>query len=236
LVVDLDAVGVEMTEVTHRTGLWAARQYHLCCDQVMVFHLYQCADEPLSAQDPIVLLRWAVRARLAVVEHAHPQAVSERTGERRRMMANLLRMGLVIVVLALALATCLGQTGPLSEQQVLDAAWEALEPNTSSHNQANWEVAEVRQVIGREVAEQFEGRPAPGCPGPTPPANGTISHSGTYWYVQVKRRPATPLPQTGTISPTAPPAVPEPFMYQAMFLMDPADGQVVARRLYCVIY
>jgi hypothetical protein len=173
-------------------------------------------------------------------------------------MANVLRMGLVIVVLALELAACSGPTEPLSKQvldadsealepntsshdranweQVLDAAWEALEPNTSSHDRANWEVAEVRHVVGREVAEQFEGRPAPGCPGPTPPANGAISPSGAYWYVHLKRRPATPVPQTGTIPPTAPPVVPEPFMYQAMFLIDPADGQVVARKLYCVIY
>jgi hypothetical protein len=40
----------------------------------------------------------------------------------------------------------------------------------------------------------------------------------------------------GHISPTAPLVVPEPFMYQAMFLMDAADDQVVARKLYCVIY
>ncbi len=163
-------------------------------------------------------------------------------------MANVLRMGLVIVVLALALAACSGQTEPLSEQvtvpslvkdgeqQVLDTAWEALEPNTSSHNRANWEVAEVRHMVGREVVEQFEGKPPSGCPGPTPPANGTISPSGAYWYVHLKRRPATPWPREGTISPTAPPAVPEPFMYQAMFLIDPAGGQVVARKLYCVIY
>ena len=95
-------------------------------------------------------------------------------------MANVLRVGLGTVVLALALATCLGQTSPLSEQQVWDAVWEALEPNTSSHSRANWEVAEVRQVVGREVAEQFEGKPAPGCPGPTPPTNGAISPSSTY--------------------------------------------------------
>jgi hypothetical protein len=157
-------------------------------------------------------------------------------GERRLMMANVLRMGLVIVVLALALAACSGQTEPLSEQQVRDAAWEALEPNTSSHNRANWEVAEVRHMVGREVVEQFEGKPPSGCPGPTPLANGTISPSGAYWYVHLKRRPATPWPREGTISPTAPPAVPEPFMYQAMFLIDPAGGQVVARKLYCVIY
>jgi hypothetical protein len=40
---------------------------------------------------------------------------------------------------------------------------------------------------------------------------------------------------TGTISPTALPVVPEPFMYQAMFLIDVVGGQVVARKLYWAI-
>jgi alkylation response protein AidB-like acyl-CoA dehydrogenase len=148
LMVDADAAGVEMTEVTHRTGLRAARQYHLRCTQVDISHeqvlyigeaawrslgqvvacdwlgqaaialgvarrslrdsraytaqryqggqmieehasiqllqgtaeydvalmaaiLYQHADEPLSSQGLSALLRWAVQAKLAVVEHAH---------------------------------------------------------------------------------------------------------------------------------------------------------------------
>jgi alkylation response protein AidB-like acyl-CoA dehydrogenase len=32
--------------------------------------LYRHADEPLSSQDTSTLLRWALQARLAVVEHA----------------------------------------------------------------------------------------------------------------------------------------------------------------------
>ncbi len=74
-------------------------------------------------------------------------------------MANVLRMGLVIVVLALALAACSGPTEPLSEQQVLDAAWEALEPNTSSHNRTNWEVAEVRQWSGGRSPTSLKASP-----------------------------------------------------------------------------
>ncbi len=151
-------------------------------------------------------------------------------------MANVLRIELVIVVLAMALASCSGKAGFLDEQQVLDTAWEALEPNTASHNRANWEVTEVRRVVGREVAEQFEGQPAPGCAGPTPMANQAIRPSADFWYVTFKPRPATPLPQKGLVPPTAPPPVPEPFMYQALFLVDPTDGQVVARKLSCVIY
>jgi alkylation response protein AidB-like acyl-CoA dehydrogenase len=148
VLVKSSATGVELTEVTHRTGLRAAKQYHLSCNHVVVspdqvvrtgeaaHHslqqvvacdwlgqaaialgaarralrgsrayaaqryqggqliqehasiqllqgtaeydtalmeaiLYQHADEPLASLDPIVLLRWAINARLAVVEHAH---------------------------------------------------------------------------------------------------------------------------------------------------------------------
>jgi alkylation response protein AidB-like acyl-CoA dehydrogenase len=148
LVVDVGAAGLELIKVTQRTGLRAARQYHLHCDQVSISReavlyvekaarralarvlacdwlgqaaialgvarrslrdsraytaeryqggrmiqehasiqllqgsaeydvalldaiLHQHADQPLSAMDPDVLLRWAVQARLAVVEHAH---------------------------------------------------------------------------------------------------------------------------------------------------------------------
>ena len=148
LVLAADAPGATLAEVTHRTGLRAARQYHLRCDRVaispdQVLHrgeaarrllqqvlacdwlgqaaialgvarrslrdsraytaqryqggriieehasiqllqgtaeydvallaaiLYQHADEPLSSQEPTALLRWAIGAKLAVVEHAH---------------------------------------------------------------------------------------------------------------------------------------------------------------------
>jgi hypothetical protein len=131
---------------------------------------------------------------------------------------------------------------PLDDQHLFDIAWQALEPNTSSHDRANWEEGEVRRVAGRDVADEFDvaddtdgARPGYGCPGPAPPPNGKIEPSGTYWYAQLKRRPATPPPDVPTLSPTAPPLVPEPFIYQAFFLID-RSGQVVARKLYCVIY
>lgn len=124
-----------------------------------------------------------------------------------------------------------------SEQQIVDIAWDALAPNTSSHSLSNWEVVEVRRVTGQEVAAQFEGKPAPGCwQGPTPPANRKINLSGTYWFVEMKPQPATPLPREGTISPTAPPAIPEPFLRQALFLINVDGHQITARRLFCVIY
>jgi hypothetical protein len=148
----------------------------------------------------------------------------------KRMIKALAWMAMVLV---LALAACGGQA--LGRQQAQDAGWRALEPNTSSHDRANWQVVEVRQVRGQEVAYEFAGEPVSGCwSGPTPVPNGEIQPGDDYWYVAMSPRAATPLPAP-TLSPTAPPFVPEPFMYKALFLLD-GDGQVVARKLYCVIY
>ncbi len=149
------------------------------------------------------------------------------------------RSFLLFVCLTLVLAACSAQTAPLDEQQVVDIVWRALEPNTSSHNQAAWEIVGVQTVTGREARDLFEGEPVPGrcAPGPTPPDNGEIALGDSYWHVQMKPRLATPRPQpTEQFSPTAPPSVPEPFVYQAHFLVDASTGQVVARKLYCVIY
>jgi hypothetical protein len=146
-------------------------------------------------------------------------------------------LALVLVACQLLVPPTPAPEGSIGEQQALDAAWNALEPNTSSHDRANWEVVEVRQVTGQEVVQEFAGEPAPGCwKGPTPPANETIDPSGTYWYVEMKPRPATPIPQKRTVSPTEPPFIPEPFTRGAQFLIDVANGQVVARKLHCVIY
>jgi hypothetical protein len=149
------------------------------------------------------------------------------------------RSFLSFVCLTLVFTACSAQVAPLSEQRVVDIVWRALEPNTSSHNQAAWEIVGVQTVTGREIQDLFEGEPVPGgcAPGPAPPENGTIALGGSYWHVQMRPRSATPRPQsTEQFSPTAPPSVPEPFVYQAHFLVDAGTGQVVARKLYCVIY
>lgn len=136
----------------------------------------------------------------------------------------------------LAMAGCWGQTEPAAgEAQAVDAAWAALEPHTRSHDRANWQVVELRQVTGQEVAGQFAGEPPP-CVYPTPPANQAIDPASSYWYVEWRPRPATPRPQPGTPSPTAPPLVPEPVIPRARFLVDSGSGRVVARSLDCVIY
>jgi hypothetical protein len=155
-------------------------------------------------------------------------------------MTRRLASGLLFFQLAfctVALVACAHPTVSLAtEQQARDAAWAALDPNTTSHNRANWEFTEVKQVSGAEVAGQFNNNPAPGCwAGPTPPANATIAASAPYWFVRAERRAMTAVPQRRTVSPTEPPAIPDAFMYKALFLVD-SNGKVVARQLYCVIY
>ena len=154
-------------------------------------------------------------------------------------MQLLSRYFIPLACLTLALTACSAKVVPLSEQEVVDIVWHALEPNTTSHNQAAWEIVGVQGVTGREVQDLFEGEPVPGrcVPGPVPPDNATVALDGSYWYVQMRPRSATPRPQpTEQFSPTAPPSVPEPFVSQAHFLVDASTGQIVARKIYCVIY
>jgi hypothetical protein len=126
----------------------------------------------------------------------------------------------------------------VDESELIDIVWETLEPNTSSHDLANWDAVDIREVKGNEVVEQFEDDPAPGCwQGPLPPENGTIDPSQTYWYVHMQPRPATPIPpKEGEYSPTAPPLSPEPHTRGATFLLDMDSLEIVARKLICVIY
>lgn len=126
----------------------------------------------------------------------------------------------------------------VDDSELIDIVWEALEPNTSSQDLANWNAVDIREVKGSEVIEQFEGEPAPGCwKGPPPPENGTIDPEKTYWYVHMLPKPATPIPPgEGEYSPTAPPKVPEPFIHSSAFLLDIDSFEIVARKLSCVIY
>ena len=124
-----------------------------------------------------------------------------------------------------------------SQSQIYNIVWEVLEPNTSSHKRSNWQVAEAQLVSGESVTERFEGEPAPGCwSGPEPVENKDVILTKDYWYILMVPKPATPEPFYGTPSPTAPPLIPEPFLREAHFLVDPDTGDVVARKLICVIY
>ena len=173
---------------------------------------------------------------------AMPMSTWGHNEEVRMVITTQQSKGLVqkLVLPALALIFVLAACGSgtsmpaLDRDRVGDIAWEALEPNTISHDRANWAVVEVRTAPGRSVAEEFEGRGFDGsCWGPAPPPNGKIKPAETYWYVKMKPHPATP--NRPTVSPTAPPSVPEPFMAWAIFLIDD-NGQVVARMLACVVY
>ncbi len=145
-----------------------------------------------------------------------------------------MRSGTIIDVFTIGLIACKGYK--LSGSQVRDLAWQSLKPHTSPHNLDNWVYIEVKQVTGREVADKFRGDPAPGCwQGPLVDQNEKINPHDMYWYVHLKPREVTPLP-TPTAFPAASPYTPEPFISQAFFLLDPANGRVGARKISCVIY
>jgi hypothetical protein len=150
----------------------------------------------------------------------------------------MIQFRILTACLTMALTACSVTAPALTETQVAALAWQALDARTSSHSLSNWEVLELRRVTGQEITATFEGKPDAGCGlGAPAPANGAIASQDTYWYIHLAPRPATPLPQVATpLSPTAPPSVPEPFMYQAHFLINLKTGEVVARKLYCVIY
>lgn len=139
----------------------------------------------------------------------------------------------VAMTLVLGVAGCGIFSVAPGEPEIRKLAWQSLEPNTHSHNEANWEFIEVKLVIGSEVTDLFEDRHA-ACPGPAFEPNKQINPSASYWYVHMAPIKATPLP--GQISPTTPPNIPEPYIVRALFLLDDDNGRVIARALDCVIY
>lgn len=114
-------------------------------------------------------------------------------------------------------------------------AWEVLEPISRSKDRANWLVLQSEQVQGRDVEDEIPDQAQFGCFHEVEP-NPPIVGSKIYWYVVFKPAPATPMPLGRTPSPTEPPAIPEPFIQEARFLVDPESAQVVAQAVYCVIY
>jgi len=149
-------------------------------------------------------------------------------------MIRVIRSGCIVACLVVGLFAC-GRV-ELSENQIRDLAWQYLEPSTSSHTRSHWKYVEVKKVMGSEVAAKFKKEHVSWCGQDIPvEKNRSIKPSGSYWYIHLKPKEATPLP-TPTISPTAPPYIPEPFISQALFLLDPADGRIVACKLTCVIY
>lgn len=134
------------------------------------------------------------------------------------------RTVVLILTLTLLLAACGGAT---DRTRAVEVAWAALEPNSASHDRANWTVVQARQTLGWTVAKEFEQWVFFGnCGGPEPPRNHPVDPWATYWYVRMEPLPATP---TG-VSPR-----PEPAIARASFLIDDG-GQVIARALICIWY
>ena len=69
---------------------------------------------------------------------------------------SLSRFIIAVVGLTLALTACSTKTAVLGKQQVVDIVWRALEPNTSSHTQAAWEVVRVQSVTGQDIQDLFK--------------------------------------------------------------------------------
>lgn len=138
------------------------------------------------------------------------------------------------------LAGCAAMGGgapPMGSDRAVGIAWQALDPYSASHQLSNWQVVEARAVSGADIREQFKNDVSTYCTGPKIEHNQPIADAAQYWYVHLKPRDVTPLPvATENYSPTAPPAIPEPSLRDASFLIDPASGQVVARSVSCVVY
>ncbi len=143
---------------------------------------------------------------------------------------------LLALLSAFALAGCTGAGETTTQQAAIDAAWRDLDPVTASHNRANFEPVEARQITGDQSTERFkDSKTNSYCWGTKIATNDPISPTGKYWYIVLRRRPMTPLPVT-RVSPTQPPAVPDANIYEAYFLVDTATGRVVARNIPCIVF
>jgi hypothetical protein len=149
-------------------------------------------------------------------------------------MKNTLLQTLIIVALLLS-AACSGQQTRLRQDQVVQIAWNNLAPSTSSQNRDNWVVVESRRVAGREVVEQFANAQLSLCPGPPPPENHAIRAVSEYWFIRTRpAHLANPDSQSGVVKDNIEAPVPEPLIKEALFLIEPFTGNVIARKIYCV--
>jgi hypothetical protein len=136
-------------------------------------------------------------------------------------------------MLATIQVACTNQYQHLGQQQALQIAWKALNPNTLSHDIDSWEINEARRVVGGEVVKEFSTPTRENCPGPKPPENQPIKISSEYWYIKVLPHPQVWRPQKDTAAPSSILIVPEPNIKSAIFLIDIYSGEVIARKLTC---
>jgi hypothetical protein len=139
----------------------------------------------------------------------------------------------LLLLIATILAACNTQTQRLGQQQALEIAWKALDPNTISHDVESWEIDEARKVVGGAVVSEFSIPSKQNCPGPRPPDNQPIKVSSEYWYVRVLPHPQVLRPQKDIAAPSSMPIIPEPNIQSAIFLIEMYNGEVVARKLTC---
>jgi hypothetical protein len=152
-------------------------------------------------------------------------------------MVKIIHKEYVSTFITLVLVGCSLVNYHPNEQQVGNIAWQALNPYTSSHNRNAWEIIEIKKVVGSDIIEQFEYNEYYGCKTPATlvPDSG-VDPSKVYWFVHMEPRPATPIPiPSKWWSPTNQGFIPEPGLYNALFLIDPVSGQVLIRRLGCAL-
>lgn len=147
--------------------------------------------------------------------------------------SNPTRSAILLTLMLLVSAGCGGTT--ITQDVAVTAAWNALDPVTTAHNRANFELIEARLVQGKEIAKDFANeRTNSYCWGTRVPANSAIDSNSQYWYVHLKRRVMTPIPVT-RVSPTQPPAIPDWNIPEAFFLIDARTGAVIARDIRCIV-
>jgi hypothetical protein len=144
--------------------------------------------------------------------------------------ASIIFLLLMITTMQVA---CNNQNQRLGQQQALQIAWKALDPNTLSHDSESWEINEARKVVGGEIVSEFSLPSKNNCPGPSLPDNQPIKVSSEYWYIKVLPHPQVWRPQKDTAAPSSMPIVPEPSIQSAIFLIDIYNGEVIARKLTC---
>lgn len=144
-----------------------------------------------------------------------------------------IRLILPIIFIASFVAGCLPETQRLRQDQIIDITWEDLQPFTSSQERDNWEVKHAERVYGRTVVDQFSGLGISNCPGPSMPENRAIRSGSEYWFVRVAPVKQSELETASARPPTMMAVTPEPLFFEALFLIDPISGEVVARKYTC---
>jgi hypothetical protein len=154
-------------------------------------------------------------------------------------MSKLISFSFMVILYSFSLVSCNYEISMLSEQKVRDLAWKALNPYTLSHNRDAWEVIEIRKVFWKDISDQFTSGYYYGCrTKTTQESDRPIDLSKVYWYVHMEPRPVTPLPprRNEPVGTGNPPIKPEMNIENALFLIDPDNGQIIARRLGCIVY